>query len=120
MTTWYPIKTAPKDGTEILLCQATNADKKPITDAFGIFCQVAAWWADENGGNGEWIVYCSLSQEPRLHFEPTHWARLPTNPLLQEEPEDPNELCRALTEKELSAAVNMWLTYVRPILHGGN
>lgn len=75
---WQPIETAPKDGTEILLCQATNADGKPITGtSWGIFVQVAAWWE----GDG-WTVYCSLVQEPSLHFEPTHWMPLPTNPLI--------------------------------------
>lgn len=76
---WQPIGTAPKDGTEILLCRAIDADGKPISDdAWGVFVQVAAWWGD---GDGEWIVYCSLIQEPRLHFEPTHWTPLPANPL---------------------------------------
>ena len=74
---WQPIETAPKDGREILLCRATNADGKPITDAWGLFVQVAAWW----DGDEAWIVYCSLPGEPRLHFEPTHWAELPPNPL---------------------------------------
>lgn len=78
MSKWQPIETAPKDGTEILLCRATDADGDPITDeAWGIFVQVAAWWGSE-----EWIVYCSMICEPRLHFEPTHWMPLPQNPLI--------------------------------------
>jgi hypothetical protein len=83
MTKWQPIETAPKDGNEILLCCATNADGKPITGTpWGIFVQVAAWWADDDyPHDGEWVVYCSLSSEPRLHFDPTHWCPLPGNPL---------------------------------------
>lgn len=82
MAKWKPIATAPKDGTGILLCRALDADKNPIRDsAWGIFVQVAAWWPEEDGGQGEWIVYCSMSREPRLHFEPTHWLPLPANPV---------------------------------------
>ena len=78
---WQDISTVPRDGRYVLLCRALDADNKPITGhAWGIFVQVAAWWKDE-GDDGEWIVYCSLISEPRLHFDPTHWADLPTNPL---------------------------------------
>ena len=78
MVDWQPIETAPKDGTRVLLCRATDADGKPILDkAWEIFIQVAAWWE----GDDDWIVYCSLVAEPRLHFEPTHWSPLPSNPL---------------------------------------
>ena len=83
MSQWQPIETAPKDGTEVLLCQATDADGKPILDeSWGIFVQVAAWWRKRsNLEAGEWTVYCSQIQEPRLHFTPTHWMPLPSNPL---------------------------------------
>lgn len=72
---WKPIETAPKDGTGVLLCQATDVSGKPIKDdAWDIFVQVAAWWGDE------WVVYCSLPSEPRIHFHPTHWMELPDPP----------------------------------------
>ncbi len=78
---WQPIETAPKDGTEILLCRALSADGKPITgSAWGVFVQVAAWWAEEGDDDGEWVVYCSIPREPLLHFEPSHWRSLPPNP----------------------------------------
>lgn len=73
---WQPIDTAPKDGTSVLVCQAVDADSQPITDdAWGLFVQRAAWWG------GEWIVYCSLPDEPSVHFEPSHWMAVPPNPL---------------------------------------
>jgi hypothetical protein len=76
MSEWQPIETAPKDGTEILLCRAVDADGHSITGkSFGVFCQVAAWWGTER-----WVVYCSLIHDPSLHFEPTHWMPLPKAP----------------------------------------
>lgn len=80
MSTWQPIETAPRDGTEILLCRSVDADGKRIEgEHWGLFVQVASWWSGE-GEDGEWVVYCSLSAEPRLHFEPTHWMPLPELP----------------------------------------
>ena len=69
---WKPIETAPKDGSEILLCRQTNVDGMPVVH-FGVFCQVAAWWEGEES----WVVYCNLVAEPSLHFEPSHWMPLP-------------------------------------------
>ena len=77
---WSVIETAPRDGTEVLVCQALNADGEPFMgDSWGLFVQVAAWWSEE-GDDGEWMVYCSLPSEPCLHFVPTHWMPVPPNP----------------------------------------
>ena len=80
---WQPIETAPKDGSEILLCRAIDADKKPMGDSFGLFVQRAAWWASEG-----WIVYCSMIQEPRCFFEPTHWMPIPAPPAIEQRKAD--------------------------------
>lgn len=74
-TMWKPIATAPKDGTHILVCKATDADGQPMGDSFGLFTQRAAWW-DEEG----WIVYCGLFKEPSCFFDPTHWMPIPPAP----------------------------------------
>lgn len=80
MTEWQTIDTAPRDGTQILLCQAYDIEGTPIDAlAWGLFVQVAAWWGEED----EWIVYCSMPCDPALHFEPTHWMPLPANPAVQ-------------------------------------
>lgn len=76
MSAWQSIETAPKDGTHILVCRATDADGHPIkSEAFGLFVQRAAWWDAEG-----WIVYCSMVREPELFFEPTHWMPIPAPP----------------------------------------
>lgn len=75
---WKPIEGAPKDGTEILVCRWPTCDEK-ATD-LSLSCQVAAWWSEENDGEGAWIVYCSILREPELHFEPTHYRELPPPP----------------------------------------
>lgn len=77
--TWQPIETAPKDGTSVLLCKEIDADGNPIDwsedlKTAQVFVQVAAWWEDC------WVVYCSLIEDPLLHFEPTHWMPLPDPP----------------------------------------
>lgn len=67
---WRSIDEAPRDGTKVEVCRMYDADGKLLdAKSFGIFMQVAAWWGEEDG----WIVYCDLIQEPRLHFEPTHF-----------------------------------------------
>lgn len=76
---WRPIETVPKDGRAVLLCWAIDADGRPIDweeepSTAGVHVQVAAWWTNE------WVVYCSMVDEPRLHFTPTHWRPLPTPP----------------------------------------
>jgi hypothetical protein len=74
---WRPIKTAPKDGTWILVCKATDADGDPISeDAFGLFVHRAAWWAGDNA----WIVYNSMVCDPECFFEPTHWMPISKGP----------------------------------------
>lgn len=82
---WLPIETAPRDGTYILVCCTRRHDGSYMFDdgdysSFGIWVHRACWWAGENGGNGEWIVYNSMVQEPRCHFEPTHWMPIPAPP----------------------------------------
>lgn len=78
---WRTIDSAPKDGTSVLLCKATDADGQAIDwrddlHTAQVFVQVAAWWS----GDDAWVVYCSQIAEPRLHFDPTHWMPLPLPP----------------------------------------
>ena len=62
---WQPIETAPKDGTEILVCG-------PLRDGSGVYRDVTRW---PNGWSGKWpVAYMHNSDEP------THWMPLPEPP----------------------------------------
>lgn len=74
-TTWRPIETAPRDGTEIL-----------VRDPDGI--AVAAWhddqsewpWSEHGPGfyvrrQGAWDIYDSFA--PQCVFNPKSWAPIP-------------------------------------------
>lgn len=71
---WHPIKTAPKDGTEILVCKATDSEGNPMGKSLGLFTHRVAWWEGESA----WMVYNSLVCENPCFFEPTHWMPVPT------------------------------------------
>lgn len=114
MSAWQPIATAPKDGTSVILCRATDADGRPIDwhldPGTNVFVQVAAWW----GGEG-WVVYCSMVREPVLHFDPTHWMPIPEPPETKPEPVrvpihgyDPEELKRSLEAEMRELNKDAW------------
>ena len=70
---WQPIETAPKDGTDVLVCRAYDADGKLMDyEAHCLFTHRAAWW-DEQG----WVTYNSQITEKQVFFEPTHWMPVP-------------------------------------------
>lgn len=84
---WQPIKTAPRDGTAVLVMR----DIWPGTatgraeDCNGHNTYVAAWWGDEDDNSvGQWTCYMDSVYDPRCPVEPTHWMPLP-NPPAQEE-----------------------------------
>jgi hypothetical protein len=60
---WQPIKTAPKDGTEVLLIDDEN------TYALAKFYE------------GEWRDMGDIGAAGQYNFEPTHWMWLPAPPL---------------------------------------
>jgi len=68
MTKWQPIDTAPKDGTEIMLCRL-HVKKKWICT---IGNRVGRHWLSNDGGDPEWSSLIS--------FKPTHWMPLPAPP----------------------------------------
>ena len=80
--TWQPIKTAPKDGTHIMLCipdwDYEQTPKAPTR------VMVEGWWDEEMYPSGEWRVItlpshgcdcCAFENQ-----EPTHWMPLPEMP----------------------------------------
>jgi len=70
---WQPIETAPKDGTDILVC---------MTHSLGV--------GDDGGTEWETIQWVDWQKEPYfwpifrervdIPFPPTHWQRLPPPP----------------------------------------
>jgi hypothetical protein len=79
---WQSIETAPKDGTCILVHNniARGLPSGKADKCWAGNTDVAAWWTNENGGNGEWICYMDAVLDPKLHFDPTHWMPLPEAP----------------------------------------
>lgn len=71
---WQPIETAPKDGTHILICQATDAYGK-LTDNW---VDVAAWSRDKTTERQWWMTVGGVISG----IEPTHWMPIPLNPLI--------------------------------------
>lgn len=66
---WQPIKTAPKDGQSIQLCDVTDGT------------QGVAWWSDEDG---DWVMGKVWDGDradlPLCFIDPTHWSPLPELP----------------------------------------
>jgi hypothetical protein len=67
---WQPIKTAPKDGTKVLLIFGNEVDDEPSA-------ALAMW--DANDG---WLdSFSGRSVTDGFFTDPTHWMPLPPPPL---------------------------------------
>jgi hypothetical protein len=68
----------PKGEGALLFCMARDVAGQPIDPATigKVFGQVADFWPNDYGERGSWVVYTDRPSEPRLHFKPTHWARV--------------------------------------------
>jgi len=72
MTKWQPIKTAPNDGTQVLIFSAPGEVE---------LVRLAWWFSAEDADNlgrpadevGWWSSYLSCGSE-KISWEPTHWA----------------------------------------------
>ncbi len=70
--TWQPIKTAPKNATEILVLLEHKGDRHVMV----------AHWAEDLGGEEQppfrgWFFW-NVWQFSALPSEPTHWTPIPT------------------------------------------
>jgi len=78
MTTWQPIETAPRDGTDMLLYQP-DVNKHGIERFYHELIIVAFWddrydcWSVSNVGGYEWDTDMQSK-------EVTHWMPLPESP----------------------------------------
>lgn len=70
---WLPIKTAPKDGTYILIA-------RDMGEPWG-FVRGVGYWADIRGISG-WVALCGASEVPGVLGlgAPTHWQPFPPPP----------------------------------------
>jgi hypothetical protein len=68
---WQPIHTAPKDGTDILICEVIF---EPSENGFVCLCFIAAWEEEQ------WMEHGCY---PERTLEPTHWMSLPLPPKLE-------------------------------------
>lgn len=71
---WQPIETAPKDGTQVLLCD-------------GMWGPWVGWWGTHDGApDNWWFVDLALPKTPDnlnswvVGHGPTHWMPLPDPP----------------------------------------
>ena len=80
LTSWNPIETAPKDGTDVLVMYM-NIDTQIVHNAFwlsdeGCNDNIVGWWTYEH------------SEASRILLDdwmtPTHWMPLPTPPELKD------------------------------------
>jgi len=78
MSTWYPIKTAPKDGTNVEL--ALKWSDGAYSFAFG------SWWVNIWASYSHKQSFCSTPVP--IDPEPTHWRPEPKPP--EAEDEKPN------------------------------
>lgn len=87
MNAWQLIETAPRDGTAILVMRDIwpgNVSGRAET-CNGYNTYVAEWWSGEGGsGEGRWMCYMDLIQDPECPIDPTHWMPLPAPPLTDE------------------------------------
>lgn len=78
---WQPIKTAPKDGTIILLGGGTWGDDQ-LPD--GPRVMAARWWVHPGRatGDGMWNVCAAEAGFSWFSYKnPTHWMPLPDPPV---------------------------------------
>ena len=71
MLRWRPIGSAPKDGTEVVLCGIVGIYKPsdPIDEKYDF--AIAGW------NQNNWIIH---SNEDVIFYNPTHWMPIPEPP----------------------------------------
>lgn len=71
MTEWKPIESAPKDGTDILVC---------VTYSLPDDEWETIQWVDRRSGDFVWPVFQDRIDIP---FPPSHWMALPAPPAFE-------------------------------------
>ena len=80
--TWRPIETAPKDGTEILVCGGTFSDDCDWSDtAYPYSGYAIVQWDGQDNGH-PWEGHPCHDGDGYRNHAPTHWMPLPAPPAL--------------------------------------
>lgn len=80
--TWHPIATAPRDGSEILVCGGTFTDDDDWTGGIYPFtgCAIVQWEGDYDSGAHPWGGAPRHAHDAYRRHDPTHWTDLPPPP----------------------------------------
>lgn len=81
MSEWISVEDElPKDGQSVLVHDniAPGSPSGTADKCWAGNTAVAVYYDDEYGER--WSVYMNMVQDPRLHFDPTHWQPLPAPP----------------------------------------
>ena len=92
---WQPIKTAPRDGTAVLVMRDNWPGTKSghAEKCTGHNTYVAEFWDSEGRDHtGRWVCYMDSVHEPTCPVEPTHWMPLPAPPSINSEPEQVSQV----------------------------
>lgn len=81
---WQLIETAPRDGTELLLCVEGRV-------RYGSFHQAQLDEGDTEPDTYSGWYACDCNWQMCERVEPTLWAPMPESPSKQPEPRQPNE-----------------------------
>lgn len=75
--TWQDMKSAPRDGTSIIITSAKTGEKLTASNTY-----IAAFWEGEESlfsseAGGAWICYMDMVKEPEAPIDPVRWKSLP-------------------------------------------
>ncbi|WP_279204574.1 hypothetical protein [Obesumbacterium proteus] len=74
---WQDMKSAPRDGTSIIITSAKHGEKLTASNTY-----IAAFWDGEESmfsseTKGAWICYMDMVKEPEAPIDPVRWTSLP-------------------------------------------
>lgn len=78
---WYPIETAPKDGTQVLLYGTFQWEDYDDIEGMPLLGTVVGFWGRTNWVTHRQESWQAVSANPYMDLcQPTHWMPLPEPP----------------------------------------